>query len=307
MKIHQSTLFLILLTLAFSCTFSAEKPSDSKSQYLAYCGSCHLAPDPTKIPKIVWQKSVLPEMAARMGHKYLNYNALAGKSMEESMYIGLSGAYPDEPVTDSSSWRKIREYILQLAPETIPADSSRNNRNLPLTQFKPNFISLDSNRMTGIISIQFEEEKNRFTIGTRKGEIFKFPASSVPNPRFSSPVVSQIQTKDGLFVTEIGYMNPSEKPVGTIYRLQKGKTDTLAQKLHRPVYTELFDADGDGTDEILICEFGNYTGKLSMLSRSASSFEKKTLLPVPGTIKTEIADMDGDGNKDIVVAGFARK
>jgi hypothetical protein len=38
-----------------------------------------------------------------------------------------------------------------------------------------------------------------------------------------------------------------------------------------------------------------------MLVQNDAQMEKRTLLPVPGTIKVEIADMDKDGKKDIVV------
>lgn len=297
-----------ILLLSFSlilifpaCTFLTEKQPDAESQYNTYCGNCHLAPEPSHIPKYIWEDNVLPEMAARMGYKYNKYNPLAKNSMEENLYIRLSNVYPKKSTIDSTAWKLIHDYVIALAPDTIPIDTLRSKRNFPLTLFKPTPLSLDEKEIAVITSIHFKDSKDHFIIGDAYGDFFVWPASTDINLRFDSPAMSYIEKEEDLFVTEIGYMNPSEKPLGAIYRIQSESTDTLAKELHRPVYTEIADLNNDGKEEILICEFGNLTGELSLLVPSESGFEKRTLLPVPGTIKVEIVDMDKDGNKDIVV------
>jgi len=291
----------ILILALVACNFSPKKQTDPEFQYLAYCGSCHLAPDPANIPKSIWEDDVLPEMAARLGYKYNKYNPLAGNSMEEILYINLSNVYPNKSIIDSTTWQQIHDYVIALAPDAIPIDTMRSKRNSPITQFKPTPISLDENDIAAITSIQFNSVNNQFIIGDAYGKFFQWPEPFHTSLQFDSPLMSYIQKEDGLFVTEIGYMNPSEKPLGAIYRIRSESTDTLAKGLHRPVYTEIVDLNDDGKDEILICEFGNLTGELSLLVQSDSGFEKRTLLPIPGTIKVEIADMNDDGKKDIVV------
>jgi len=113
--------------------------------------------------------------------------------------------------------------------------------------------------------------------------------------------MAQQQNEDALFVTAVGYMNPAEKPLGAIYRIQDETIDTLARKLHRPVFTEIVDINEDGKAEIFVCEFGNLSGQFSMLVEKDSKWESTILLPLPGAIKMEVMDMNQDGKKDIVV------
>lgn len=294
-------LSFLLIILFSSCTDSAKKEVTVETQYQIYCGSCHLAPDPANIPKAIWENDVLPEMGARMGYKYNNYNPLSGNSMEENVYIRFSNVYPNQSVIDSVAWKQIHDYILDLAPDSIPIVKGRSERNLALTQFKPTAVSLEEDKAPFITNIQFDPKTNQFTIGDVTGELNSWPKLLEEPIKFSSPIISNDQKEDGLYVTEIGIMNPSEKPLGVIHRVQSGSTDTIAKKLHRPVYTEIVDLNDDGIDEILVCEFGNLTGELSMLINSGSEYKKRTLLPLAGTIKLDVTDMNKDGKNDIVV------
>lgn len=292
--------FLLIMVFS-SCTNAPKKEVAVETQYQIYCGSCHLAPDPANIPKAIWEKGVLPEMGARMGYRYNNYNPLSGNSMEENMYIGFSNVYPTQPTIDSITWQRIHDYILDLAPDSIPVIKGRSERNLALTQFKPAPVVLDEGKTPFITNIQFDTKTNQFTIGDVTGQLNSWPKLLEAPIKSGSPVVSNEQREDGLYITEIGIMNPSEKPLGVIRRVRSGSTDTIAKKLHRPVYTEIVDLNDDGIDEILVCEFGNLTGELSMLINSGREYKKRTLLTLAGTIKLKVTDMNKDGKNDIVV------
>lgn len=293
-------IFFSILALAVYMSLPAKKVT-AESQYQIYCGGCHLAPGPAHIPKAIWEDRILPEMAARLGYKYNNYDPLAKNSMEENLYVRMSKTYPEKPLIDSLAWRQVHDYIIALAPESIPIDSLRSKRNSGSAQFRPVPLSLDKEAAAVITSIQFDPAGSRFVIGDAYGKFHQWPGPLDTFPQFNSPVMAYREKEDGLYVTEVGIMNPSEKPLGAVHRIRQGRVDTLARKLHRPVYAEIADLDDNGEEEILICEFGNLTGELSMLAPSGSEMEKRTLLPVPGTIKTEIADMNGDGKKDIIV------
>ncbi len=292
--------FLLIFVLS-NCSDPPEKQLSVESKYQVYCGTCHLAPDPANIPKAIWKDRVLPEMAARLGYRYNEYNPFAKNSMEENLYIRMSKTYPEEATIDSVTWQQIHDYVIAHAPDSIPNDILRSERNSVLTQFKPIPISLDKIEIARVTSVQFDSGSNQFLIGDAYGAGYKWPTSSDSRLQFNSPLISYRRKGDDLYFTEIGHMHPSEIPSGVLYRKRSELTDTLASKLHRPVYTEIVDLNSDGQNEILICEFGNLTGELSMLVQSGSLFEKRSLLPVPGTIKLEIEDMDKDGRKDIVV------
>ncbi len=294
--------FGIVFIFFSMCSDLPKKDLSIELKYQAYCSSCHLTPDPKNITKSIWKEKVLPEMGARMGYKYNRYNPIARNSMEENLYIRMSNTYPNKPTIDSATWSEIHDYIVLLAPDSIPVDGQRSLRNIPLDQFRTKSISLDQIAIARVTNIQFKEEFNGFVIGDAYGASYTWPLSSEQLvPRFNSPMISYHQKGNDLFFTEIGFMNPSEKPLGVTYKKRGITIDTLAKELHRPVYTEVVDLNEDGKKEIIICEFGNLTGELSMLVESDSRFVKQTLLPVPGTIKVEIIDADDDGKLDIVV------
>ena len=284
------------------CSCLNDEYSDAKRTYMTYCGNCHLPVDPQNIPKNIWEEKVLPEMGARLGYKYKNYNPLANKSMEENFYIGLSNTYPKKSTINSSDWNNICNYIMKLAPDTIPADTFRNQRNAELRQFKFRAQHLNQAQLSNITYINFQPSINQFLIGDETGKLLS-KGGNRENflLRAHSPIMNYQRTNNKLFITEIGNMNPSEIPLGVIYTINNTETDTIVKQLHRPVFSEVVDIDEDGQNEILICEFGHFTGELSILLPSGGKFEKKTLFPIPGTIKFEIADLNKDGRKDIIL------
>lgn len=74
-------------------------------------------------------------MAARMG--YGNY----GKDH-----------YPKESMIDSAQWLQIQNYVLSLAPDSIPNVPSRNGRTEALSQFKPSLQTLGNPNIAGAIT-----------------------------------------------------------------------------------------------------------------------------------------------------------
>ncbi|MDG1730243.1 MAG: hypothetical protein P8K68_10105 [Algibacter sp.] len=92
---------------------------------------------------------------------------------------------------------------------------------------------------------------------------------------FDSPIVSSVLIDSTLYVTEIGIMNPSEIPKGVIYSLDSDTLVPLGIELHSPVYSEINDLNGDGENEIIICEFGHLTGSLSLLVKNEETYDKK--------------------------------
>lgn len=295
-----SFLFLSLLFL-FSCSNFTEQANSPKENFTTYCASCHLAPDPANIPKRIWKNKVLPEMAARLGYRYNGYNPMAKFSMEENLFIRASNIYPTESKIDSTTWNQIHAYILENAPEEIKVDTLRKNRNVKLTQFVAKPISLDEEDLSVITNIQFDSIENNFIVGNAFGKTTHYPSSDDTVQSFKSPLIAYQRLGEVEYFTEIGFMNPSQKPIGATYKKQNGEQKILAKELHRPVYSQVVDLNEDGMEEILICEFGNLTGQLSMLTQVNGEAKKRTLLPLPGTIKTEVVDLNNDGKKDIIV------
>lgn len=304
--------FIILTLLSAAIIFliffsipPTKKQLKGENEFNIYCGSCHVLPNPANIPKSIWSNKVLPEMAARMGYIYGDFKAYK-YSKEENHYIKLSKIYPEEQLIDSITWKKIYDYVLNLAPEKVPNTPRRQGRNSELSQFNASLNTLNYDKPSrAIINIKYNDDAKKLLIGDIYGQLHEW---GNPNPiikTFDSPVISSVIDYNTFYLTEIGNMNPSEIPLGTIYSMTSDSIVPLSEVLHRPVYTEVNDLNEDGKKEIIICEFGHHTGALSMLIKKDYGYEKKILLELPGSIKVDVVDMNGDGKKDIV-AVFAQ-
>lgn len=301
-KISLILFSLIIGLLFFSCQSENRNTSSNRAQYDNYCGSCHLPPNPIDIPKAIWENDVLPEMGARMGYIYDGYDPYEYKSPEEQLHISLSKKYPKQPIIDSITWWGIHDYIISLAPDAFHKDSTRKTRNKELNQFSIRTIDVSKHTAPIITGLQFDTIGHFFTIGDAKGNLYQWPTSDKKNvqEKFNSAVTAYNRKQDKLYITEIGILNPSEVPKGMITKISLGDMDTVAVELHRPVFTEILDLNEDGVDELLICEFGNLTGQLTLLEQNGLEYVKRVLHPQAGAIKLEIADMDNDGKKDII-------
>ena len=80
--------FLIITALFFLLLSSCGKIENNNKVekgaeiYTMHCGRCHIAPDINDLPKEYWVKSILPEMAARMGIKDGNFKPYDGLQFE---------------------------------------------------------------------------------------------------------------------------------------------------------------------------------------------------------------------------------
>lgn len=297
-----SFFLLILISICFACNNIPKNQQKNKALFNAHCGSCHRVPNPENIPKDIWENSVLPEMAARMGYRYNGYDPYQYKSPEETLHLDLSKAYPEKATIDSATWRGIHQYIISQAPDSIPVERTRKNRNKNLTQFSVRIIETTKPGVPIITAIQYDTVGHLFTTADAKGNIQQFPTPDVIiTKHYNSAVTDYVHRGNDLFVTEVGILNPSEVPMGIFTKTAFGVSDTIASKLHRPVFTEIVDLNNDGTDEYLICEFGHHTGQLLLIELQDSAYVKTSLHSLPGATNIEIADMDQDGKEDIVV------
>jgi hypothetical protein len=118
---------------------------------------------------------------------------------------------------------------------------------------------------------------------------------------FPSLVVAYEPGEDRAFVTTIGNIRPSALSAGKAFEIMGADTLEILQPLHRPVHTLAEDLNGNGVQELVISEFGDLTGELSLFVKDASgTYSKRTLLNQPGTIRVVAEDMDKDGRKDLV-------
>jgi hypothetical protein len=289
---------------SFTTKRDLPRNDDGKMLFERYCTNCHMAPDPASLTKEIWQNHVLPIMASRMGIIYPNYDPLRGLSDEEREIVKKNHIIPDEPILTNEEFSKIINYILINAPDSISLDEKRLTRNSPLKQFERQDIQISEKTPSMITGLEYNTSTNTLWISDFYQKVYNWQygkgVTRVINS--NSPVVDFNFYKGDTYFTEIGKLYPTELSTGSYSQLKDSISSTIITALHRPVHTEIEDLDNDGVPEIVVCNFGNKVGSLSLFKKDRSGkYAEDVLMPLAGAIKCYIKDMDGDGKKDIVV------
>ena len=270
--------------------------------YKVHCSSCHMLPDIQDLPKNLWEQSILPEMGARLGVQDSLFDPLKGHPYSEQYAIIKSGVYPKKSSISKQNWKVLKDYILKLAPDSLPL--SPMTKNDKLANFNPKSVNIDSTNGAFISFLSYNKQNKRIFCGDINGNLVSYDHST-------KEVKSLLQTKqaitdysestEGKIVTHVGYMNPSEIARGNI-QIVNDSIKELPFTLHRPVANLVKDLNSDTIPEMVICEFGNLTGSLSLLSkRGTGGYEKTTLLNQPGATRVIARDMNGNGKEDLIV------
>ena len=298
--------FFSLLLLAFIFT-SCNKKEQSKNEilYERHCARCHIAPDIQHLPKHIWKDNILPEMGARMGVITPDYDPYAGLSFEEKAAVMASNTYPLRPVISQEDWNSLKKYIISLAPENLPENIDLPPLNSNLPQFSTNTVKLDENPGSFITYLEFLNSSNEVAIGDMHGVLrtYDFQQEKISKIISASSPVIHYNNFGGIeYLTQIGRLDPSEISSGSFAKLEDDSLAILKNELHRPVHTLAEDLDEDGNPEFIISEFGNLTGKASLLTLSDNgTLESKTLLSQPGVVRTIARDLNNDRKKDLIL------
>jgi len=299
----KAALIIFLTGLLFSCQPSREKKQ--VALYETYCAACHKAPERKDLPKAIWAEKVLPEMGARLGIRENGYSPYEGISLTEEYQIIQSGIFPSKPIIKEEDWQLLKEYILAGAPDSLPG-IERKTAFTPSDQFTPHPLVLDTLKGSMYTFLELQPPGPHLMVGDLYGRLstYDFSSGTIKDiGRFGKGGITDYTATDSCaYVTSIGYLNPSEMSAGSIFIMGKKHIEALPEILHRPVQTTVHDFNGDGIDELVVSEFGDLRGSLSLLTRSGDgTYKKRVLLQQPGAIRTLARDMDGDGKDDLVV------
>lgn len=295
----------IACVLFFFLCVSCSSPNQKKAANLfkSNCASCHLLPDINDLPKEIWASKILPDMAARMGIKDGSYSPLKGLSYQEMEAIMATNIYANKPYMNKADWLLLKNYIIDLAPDSLTVINYKNTSS-ELKQFKAEPISLDSTEGTLITYLHYDKKDEKLWSGDLQGNLLAydfFKNKTRHVQKFESGLVDYTKKEDRAYATAIGNLNPSEIPSGKIIIVEGDSLTPISQVLHRPVNNLVFDLNNDGNDEMVVSEFGNLTGELSILIKDAKKgYKKRTLLQQPGTIRVLAKDMNKDGKQDLI-------
>ncbi len=299
------TAFKRIVSFSVFLVISCSSPIHKKEivLYNTYCSSCHIAPSVSDLPKEIWEKEILPEMGARMGIRDDGYNPLKGLSFREMGAINQTGVYPYKSIISKQDWDLLKNYIINMAPDSLTGTSITTNEGMH-SQFTPVPVSLDGTKGSLITFLEYDKEQQRILTGNISGSLFQYnfiEKEVSPIAQFGNTLIAYTEKNEVAYGTTIGQLDPSDQPLGKVITVQGNTFNIIPEVLHRPVHTLVHDLNQDGNDELVISEFGNLTGKLSLLIKNDSiQYQKKVLLNQPGTIRVLAKDMDKDGKEDLI-------
>lgn len=316
----QGSALVCLLLMLFSCGHRerSETPENTEAildsaDFLArtHCSSCHLFPTPDLLDKNTWADQALPSMAHRFGiYRDRSRDSLIEKGMAGRI-VESANVFPDRQIISDKAWNTIVSYYNEHAPERLlfTEDSAGDYSKAFIAKIpglkipRPSISALayDPIRRQFFVA---DCSRNDYTSVLILDSNFK-PLTTLGLPH---PVSNLTVRSDTLYILMMGHFVPSDEPAGQLLKAIRNEHGEyigykmMLKGLKRPVDVAFNDLDQDGDDDIVICEFGNHTGSVSLFVKEGkNNYLKKVLSNVPGAVKVIVEDIDHDLKKDIIV------
>lgn len=269
----------------------------------AYCGSCHIKPDPTILDQKTWVENVLPDMRKRLG-LYLEEDF--GVDLPEDLGVP-KGIYSKVQLIERDDWQKILEYYQKNAPEAPLPQANKKNPKFGMPGFEliqPEYDFVYPNLTT---MLRIHPESGQLWLGNRFRSVFILDSKNGFKRLDSiatdiAPVEIQWNSITEIEILTMGLMDPSNDSIGSITKFKKQGEKWIGEKLlanlMRPVHFSKSDLTGDGVPDYVLSQFGNHLGKLSLHQKSQP---EKILNSFPGARRTISRDLDQDGDFDLMV------
>ncbi len=310
----------LCLGLATDCFGQDSDPDMSAGRQLAiqHCTPCHRFTEPELLPKKSWE-FLLTYMGFFLG--VVDYRYVEGIS-ERAMdvitareeFVRAANMLPEQPLLTEDLWRSLREYYISNASDNPIPQEPKPDPVEDSDLFRARKAQYRSN--AAITSLVHIDEKNGFLLvhdsGTEKLTFLDRDLDfhdSHPAPGVF--LIEALARDNELYLLNIGDLFASEigqsfgelhyaRLLGAVYVELK----VLLDGLHRPADFNLADLGRDGQEELIVSNFGDYTGNLSVYQRDKSTGnflpEPHILSAEPGIVKSETHDFNGDGFQDIV-------
>lgn len=301
---------LLFLAISFGCSPDSgskyEKDRLSHSPELLYkqhCSRCHALPDPQDLDRKTWREYVLPRMGYFMGIYDLD-NPRSRLLEHNAPEVQQLNIFPEQAVLDSVTWRLLVDYIVERAPEQLASDTLIFSEDQQLFQgrFTSAFLSPPGTLLTRFAEsggyFTSDVHKNRLFFSDRKHEI----RAALP---FAGGIVDIAAQADHLLLTSIGSFSPTDQATGAIYKTDLTQAEPVSRplidNLQRPVHTLLSDLNEDGRQDLIIAEYGKWTGGLSWWEQLADgSYQEHALRRMSGALRGAVTDLNNDGLDDIL-------
>jgi len=235
-------------------------------------------------------------MAFRMG-----LDIWQSQAKDEAEVMTILRALPPSPMVTEEEWEAIKAYYVSTAPDSL--SPSERNTYLPLEQFSPEEILLPGKGATMLTMIEYNPDSKIVYMGNRERYLYRLTGglSVIDEIQLASPPSDILFHDASVILTCMGIMDPNDQPKGSVIEFRPGSGDPLllADSLKRPVHLAAGDLNLDGKEDLLISAFGNFTGGLYALEKTAAGYSSHTIHSFPGTRKTIVKDFNNDGLPDI--------
>ena len=275
-----------------------------------YCSSCHQFPEPEILTKRSWN-FLLTDMGFRLG--IIDYQpisnippiALSHMTTRERI-LHQGAAIPDQPLLKEEEWAAIRAYYQKTAPSRPKRQPKKPLLSRNLNQFELIVPAFQPQAPVFTLT-RIDQEQGGVWLGNQKNEtLTRLDRDLKVTGKYQvNQILVDIQPdKNQLYLLSIGDLMGRYIGQGNGILHQKDpdqinfyRQDYLVEHLHRPVDMELADLDQDGEEEIVVSNFGDLSGNISVFSKSGELL--KELIQAPGAIRCQVHDFDGDGRPDI--------
>lgn len=282
-----------------------------------YCQSCHLYPEPNTLDKYTWERSVLPLMGRLFGiyEENVPRSEIIKGALNPKLVNELQ-LFPEQQLISDEEWEKLRDYYISHAPDS--AEFSRPNAfaSVPMDEFEV-LKPYKGEDVLATTIMKVDEDQSLTYIGGSKGalgflNIYDKHFDLIDEIKLPSPPTAIKVGENHLALTLAGSLRlvPSNNQFGELIFLFRNPGEEkyssfqkFLSQLSRPVQTYFEDFEGKGFDDILVAEFGYYTGALTLYKNSADNrnlYKRTVLANRSGAIRVEVRDMNQDGYKDIV-------
>jgi hypothetical protein len=269
------------------------------------CITCHQLPTPELLDANSWKTS-LSLMLPFMGLVPPGTGLTKTNGFERAL---ASGLFPPKPLLSRQDFESIREYYVTRAPRILPAPKSLQfvgaqktfEPVIPNTPFDANCIAVRMDPESGGLWATHDPTQTVHRMASN------FEWQTPPLTPGGSPVEIRF-TASGIVGVLIGDFMPSMERNGALVRWRAGKVETLAAPLHRPTDVLPVDLNGDGREDLVVCEYGHFTGKTFWMENTGTGYERHTLLEMPGCLNAVSTDFNDDGRPDLaILTGQARE
>lgn len=294
--------FTIFLFIG-GCQTSSEKDKsigNTSGEELAkiHCASCHKFPEPSLLKKTDWENQILPRMANMMGI-YKTPNERDNLIQNET----FKNIFPPQPLIEKTDWEKIYNFYISKAPQQLFIPEQ--NIQVGLDNFKvipPSFqVSPPSSTL-----VRFMKNQTIFVGDALSKKLFQFDQNLnfLKAGNIVEGAVHLEVIENEFWILSMGSFSPTDQPSGMLINLPQSenkRAQIIADQLKRPVHASYGDLNQDGLTDIVISEFGKWTGQLNILyNKGNKEFVSNTLMNQTGATKTFIRDFNNDGLPDIM-------